>query len=374
MRLSAGMLLATVAARGLAAQEADALYPRTTALTGWELRGYHFSAGLPVRSTTQWHVPVVVVTPLGRRMSLDLTTHVASARVSTYGGASESLSGLTDSQLRLLYTLERDRAVASISLNLPTGRRSVSTSEFQVAGAVGSNYLSFPVSSFGTAFGVTAGLAYARPLGGGAWNVGLSGSVRYLGAYEPFSDQAVAYDPGIELRVRTGVDRLVGERARILMGLTVSGFGTDEFTGSGTTTTASYKAGVRFIGELAYVRLIGRSTVSLSVWDFHRLVGDTNRAASPDTKENVLNAELRVGRPLTPRLALEPFAAFRQWSPAGYVGGRLYSGGLAARWSASARLTASLAGRVDRGWVVSAGRGSADLTGYGLALFLRYRR
>lgn len=374
MRPYSVWLLAAVAVAGgeLAAQEAAPLYSRVAALSGWELRGYHFSAGLPVRSTAQWHVPVVVVAPLGRRMSLDLTTHFASANVSTYGGESESLTGATDSQLRLLYTLGRDRAVASISVNLPTGRRSVSTSEFQVAGAVGSNYLSFPVSNFGTAFGVTAGLAYARALG--AWNAGFSGSVRYLGSYEPFSDRAVAYNPGIALRVRTGVDRLVGERARILLGLTVSSFGTDEFTGTGTTTTATYKAGVRFIGELGVVRLIGRSTVTLSIWDFHRFVGDTNRAASPDTKENVLNAELRVGHPVTPRLALEPFAAFRQWGPAGYVGGRLYSGGLAARWSASERLTASLSGRLDQGWVISAGRGYADLTGYGLALFLRYRR
>jgi len=312
------------------------------------------------------------VAPVGRRMSVDLTTHVVSGKITTYAGTSEKLSGLSDTQLRLLYTLGRDRLVASLTLNLPTGKHSVSTSEFQVVGAVGSNYLSFPVSSFGTAFGATAGLAYARTLGG--WNLGFSGALRFTGNYNPFSDQSVSYNPGWETRVRGGADRVIGRNARLLVGLTFSTFSTDVYTGSGSLVSGSYNPGSRFIGDLAYVRVIGRGTLTFASWDYYRLVGHADTTALPESKENVFNAELRYGRSVAPRLVLEPLIAFRQWSPADYRGGRLYTAGLGARYGLSDQLTAHFSGRLDTGWIYAAARGRADLTGTGLTLWLRYQR
>jgi hypothetical protein len=272
----------------------------------------------------------------------------------------------------LLYTLDRDRAVASLAINLPTGQHSVSTSQFAIAGSVGSNFLSFPVSSFGTAFGVTGGLAYALPAG--AWNVGLSGSVRYVGSYSPFSDQGVSYKPGLEMRLRAGADRVIGQSSRVLLGLTTSTFSSDEFTGSGTFSGLTYKPGLRFIGDAAYLRVIGRSTLTFSAWDYLRAAGDTNSVSNPDSKENVFNAEVRFAHPVAPRLTLEPLVSFRQWSPSDYRGGRLYSGGLAARYTINDRLSASLDGRLSSGWVYVRTRGRANLTGTGLQLFLRYQR
>jgi hypothetical protein len=381
LRRSACRLAFTVAAvvpGRLAAQASDALYARFNALSGWEYRAYHFDPGLSVRTVSQWNVPLVLVAPLGRRMSLDLTSHLASGTVRTYADSTggETLTGLTDTQLRLLYTLQRDRLVASLSLNLPTGKHSVSTSAFQVSGAVGSNYLSFPVYSFGTAFGVTGGLAYAQQAG--RWNLGFSGSVRYLGSYEPFNDQPISYAPGVEMRVRAGADRLLGASGRMLLGLTTSTFSTDEFTGTGTITSGTYKPGVRFIGDAAFLRVFGRTTVTLALWDFYRTAGDTNNASNPESKENVLNVELRLARPLGAagggRVQLEPMLGFRQWSPADYRGGRLYSTGLTARIGLNDRLTTNVSGRFDTGWIYAQGRGRADLTGTGFSLWLRYQR
>jgi len=364
--------LSVLLAPGLAAQAADALYTRWTGVSGFEFQSYAFDAGLAVRKASQWNIPLAVVAPLGTHVSLDLTTHVAGASVAPSAGPSEVLTGLTDTQLRLLYTLTRDRAVASLSLNLPTGMHSVSTSDFTVAGAIGSNYLSFPVSNFGSAFGVTAGAAYAVPAG--AWNVGFSGSLRYAGSYEPFSDQPVSYKPGVEIRGRAGVDRLLGASGRVLLGLTASTFSTDQFTGTGTITSASYAPGLRFIGDAGYLRVLGRSTLRVAAWDYLRTAGDTNGAANPDTRENVFNLEARWTWPAAPRFELEPLAAFRQWSPADYRGGRLYAAGVAARYGVTDRLAASVETRYSRGWVHSRGHGFAKLTGGYLRLFLRYDR
>src|SRR6266516_2048590 len=230
MRLRTLALSVAVAATpmGLLAQGSDALYTRLSGLTGFEYRGYSFDPGISVKSVSQWNLPLIVVAPVGRRMSVDVTTHVVSGRIATYAGTVEKLSGLSDTQLRLLYTVGRDQLVASLTLNLPTGKHSVSTSDFQVVGAVGSTYLSFPVSSYGTAFGATAGL--------------------FTGTYSPFTDQSVSYNPGWETRVRGGADRVLGRNGRLLLGITFSTFSTDVYTGTGTLVGGTYDPGSRFIG------------------------------------------------------------------------------------------------------------------------------
>jgi hypothetical protein len=374
-RVRCACLVALVAAAvplRLGAQASDALYDRFNALSGWEYRRYAFDPGISLKSISQWNMPLVLVTPVGRSLSVDLTSYLVSGSVASYAGTKETLSGLTDTQLRLLYTVRRDRAVASLSFNLPTGRHSLSTSQFQVSGAVGSTYLAFPVSSFGSGFGVTGGLAYALRLG--EWNLGVSGSVRYLGAYAPFSNDTLTYSPGLEGRVRAGADRLLGQRARLLLGVTVSTFSTDVYSGSNAVLSGWYSPGARVIVDAALVRVVGRATVTALAWDFYRRAGLANGTSNPETRENVLNAELRVARPVGPRLQLEPMVAFRQWSPADYRGGRLYSAGVAARYGINDRLSANLSGRLDTGWVYARDRGFATLTGSGFTLWVRYQR
>lgn len=367
-----GLAAATTACvvSSLHAQASDALYARFNALSGWEVRGFTIDSGIGVKSVSQWNVPFVVVAPLGRKMSVDLTTYYMSGRVVTDAGT-ETLSGMTDAQVRFLYTMSRDRLVGSISFNLPTGEHAASVSQFQVAGATGSTYLSFPVSNSGTAFGVTGGLAYAQRAE--AWNVGLSGSARYLGSYTPFSDEALSYRPGMEVRVRAGADRALGERSRVLLGATVSTFSTDEYAGSNALLGGSYAPGIRFVGEFAFVRVIGRSTLTVAAWDFYRLAGDTNGIANPDTKENVLNGELRLSYPIVPRIHVEPMVAFRQWNPSDYLGGRLASGGVRVQAGLTDRLSAALAGRYDAGWI-SNGTNRPSLQGYGVSLSVRFEQ
>ena len=369
MRTRLALVTTLCLAGPLAAQGSTALYSRWNGLSGFDYQGYHFTGNVGVTDASQWSIPVVVVAPLGRKMSVDLTTRLAHSEISN--GASETLTGLTDTQLRLLYTLSRDRAVASLSLNLPTGKHSLSTSEFQVSSAVGSNFLSFPVSSLGTGFGITGGLAYAVQTGG--WNLGFAGSMRYVGSYRPFSDQSLSYKPGLEGRLRAGADRLIGQRSRLLVGLTYSTFSTDQFSGTGTVAGGWYNPGSRVIGDLGYAYTWGRTTISITAWDFYRL-GGRSTLSGTDTKENVFNTELRVARQLSPRLVLEPLVGFRQWNPASYLGGRLYSFGVNGRLGINDQLSALVSARFGPGWVSQPGVGRADVTATGLSLFVRYQR
>jgi hypothetical protein len=356
----------------LAAQGATALYTRWNALSGFEFQRYSFSGALSVQSATQWSFPVVVVAPLGRQMSLDVTTHLAHSEVS--GVTTEDFTGLTDTQLRLLYTLGRDRAVASLSFNLPTGKHSFPTSQFGVSSAMSSNFLSFPVSSLGSGFGITGGVAYAVPAGG--WNLGFAGSVRYQSSYKPFSDQALTYNPGLEGRLRLGADRVIGQRSRLLVGLTYSTFSTDQFSGSGAIVSGWYNPGPRIISDLGYAYTWGRTTVTVGAWDYLRLDGSTQSTAndSLSTKENVINAELRLARQLSARVVLEPVIGIRQWNPDSYRGGRMGIFGLNGRFGLSDRFSATLGARLTPGWVYEPSQGRSDVTGSGVSLLIRYQR
>lgn len=360
MRIRFVLVAVTLSWAGsLAAQSATALYPNWNALSGFEYQRYGFDQSYAAQSASQWSIPVVVVAPLGRQASLDLVTHYAHTEVTTTG--TTSFSGLTDTQLRLLYTIAQ-RAVASLSVNLPTGKHSFTTTQFPVSTAISSNYLSFPVNNLGSGFGVTTGLAYATPAG--AWNVGLAGSVRYQASYHPFTADTFNYNPGLEGRLRIGADRLIGERGRFLVGLTYSTFSTDQFSGTGTFVSGWYNPGSRFITDLGYAYSWGRTTLTIGAWDYYRLAGAANGASSPDTKENVFNTEARLARQLSPRFVIEPLVGFRQWNPGGVTAGRLYSFGANARLSLSDRVSGVASARYGTGWGVNA---------TGLTLYLRYQ-
>lgn len=372
MRLMLGAMLSLAAP--LSAQGATALYSRWNALSGFEFQRYGFGRGLAVGSASQWSLPLVVVAPLGRQMSLDLTTHLAQSRVTDSAGTTTDFTGLTDTQLRLLYTVGRDRAVASLSLNLPTGKHSFSSTQFGVSSAMSSNFLSFPVSSLGTSFGVTGGVAYAVPAG--AWNLGLAGSVRYQANYQPVSDSlaTLSYSPGLEGRLRVGADRLIGQRARLLLGLTYSSFSTDQFSG-GALVTGWFNPGSRFIGDFGYAYNWGRTTLTLGAWDFYRLAGNSSAdTATIDTKENVFNVELRLARQLSGRLVLEPLVGLRLWSPVNYRGGTLYTFGLTSRLGFNDRLSGIASARLGPGRVYDPTGARADVTAAGLSVFLRYQQ
>lgn len=366
MRIRLGFAAAALALAGpLAAQGTNALYPSSSALGGFEYQRYGFDTSYAARSASQWSIPVVVVAPLGRQASVDLTTHYAHTEFTSSGTI--SYSGFTDTQVRLLYTIGQQRAVASLMLNLPTGKHSFSTNQFPVSTAISSNYLSFPVNNLGTGFGVTTGLAYATPAG--SWNIGLAGSVRYQASYHPFTSDTFNYNPGLEGRLRFGADRLIGERGRFMFGETFSSFSTDQFSGTSSFVSQWFNPGARFITDLGYAYSWGRTSLTLGAWDYYRMAGSASVAGTgdstlSDTKENVFNTELRLARQLSPRFTIEPLVGFRQWNPAGGTAGRLYTVGANARFGLSDQVSGVASARFGSGWGVTA---------TGLSLYLRYQ-
>ena len=257
-----------------------------------------YTISAPINETiSQLAIPIFFAVPVLPALTIDVgssyamttferTTLDASGAATT---TTSELNGLTDTQLRASYTIGQDMLVLTAGLNIPTGSATVAPDELAAATVIGSDFLTFPVSGFGSGLGMTGGLAFARPLG--AWNFGFGVSLRYAGEYEPFEDAtgaATKFQPGPEYRVRTGIDHPFGT-GRIAFGVTYSKFGDDK------ANATSYNTGDRYIGTFSMSSsLRSGADWAFSVWNLFRSSGTLiDQSTSPSA--NITNASLAFG-------------------------------------------------------------------------------
>ncbi len=271
---------------------------------------YSFSIKTPINEkVSQMAFPMFVIVPVLPSLTIDVGTSYATAHyerqaLDSTGTAvvvSESdLSGLTDTQLRANYSLGQDFVVLTAGLNLPTGSATVSPAELDAATRIGSDFLSFPISGFGSGLGMTGGFAIARPAG--AWNLGLAASMRRASEFEPFKDAtgaATKFQPGAEVRTRVGVDHPFGT-GRISFGLTYSKFGDDK------ANSTTFNTGDRYIGQVAVSNTLKSGVdYSVVVWNLYRSSGTLiNQSTSPSA--NITNAMMIFGVRGPADIGIEP--------------------------------------------------------------------
>jgi hypothetical protein len=334
----AAALLVAAMAGNLGAQQN--LFPEGSAIGGVEARQYNFDSKTGIDHVRQVAFPLAVVAPLGQRFSFDIGTWYATTSVAAPGGDA-SFSGLTDTQVRLAYSLGRDAVVASVMVNLPTGKETTTQRQFLTSTAASSNFLLFPVNTYGSGTSVTPGLAGAVTVG--QWNLGLAASVRWSDKYQPFSDSASAglrYQPGVETRFRFGADRLIGQ-SRLTLGFTFSTFANDELQGGGLGST-TFDPGERFLVDAMLASPVGRGTVSLYAWDYNR-----TSSGSVD-RENVLAGGATGSFPLSGRTTIEPLVEARFWFPE-TGSGKLFGGGARLKIPITDEFAFIPGGRVDVG-------------------------
>lgn len=285
---------------------------------GPQFTQYSFTAPVDEK-ISEFTVPLFAVVPLTRGFTMDVGTAYAATHAEVAGVASD-ISGLTDTQLRANYTFGADFVVLTAGVNLPTGRSRVGPDEQAAAMRIGSDFLAFPITSMGTGFGATGGVAVARPLG--SWNVGFGASFRKSAAYDPFQDNNGAlfhYQPGNEYRVRLGVDRTVGT-GRMMLGVTYSAFGNDQANGS------LYNTGDRLISQASVSSAVGGVELSVAAWDLYRASGTLTDQTAVGA-DNIAN--LYVGLGARPGGALiEPSVEVRNWQQEGNLPSTMATFGL----------------------------------------------
>ena len=317
-------------------------------------------------------IPVFVSIPVGERLSFDVGTAYANARV-TAGPVHSAISGLTDTQIRGSYTFGSDLVVLTAGVSLPTGESSVNVDQFLAAGRIGNDFLAFPVSEMGTGLAATGGIAVARPFGD--WGVGAGLAVRRSHAYEPFDVPGASfrYRPGNELRARLGVDRPLAA-GRLALAVTYAAFGRDDADGS------TYNTGDRIIAQGALTGLLGTHDYTIAAYNLFRAPGEY-ASGERAGRENVANVFLALGVH-TLGTVFEPSLELRHWhqhvfdtavertqsSRLATVAVRAHArvAGLALFPSAGYTLFGRLATLDDTGRPVN-----ADLTGFSVGLVVR---
>ncbi|MFI5206536.1 MAG: hypothetical protein ACHQU8_03890 [Gemmatimonadales bacterium] len=340
---------------------------RSDALGGAEYRSVSFGSGLGIASLKELAVPLGLAIPMGSRLSLDAGTFFVSAQSQDGAGSSTTINGLTDVIVHGAYQIRPDVAVLTFSASVPTGHKTLSGQQQQIANAVATDLVPFPVTNFGSSFSVTTGLAYATPVG--PWALGLAGSFRYASSYQPISDSGfstLTIKPGAEMRLRLGADRIVGQ-GRLSLGVTYSTFSNDEIG------SQSQSPGTRLIPQFTWSTPMGRNnSVVFYGWDVYRNV-DESASVTGAVRQNTFalgaSASLRSGAN-----TLQPLFELRKgWQGPGglHNAGTLVGLGLRYQMAAGERMTLTPGFRLDLGNLATSSGGSASVSGLSVSLTAR---
>jgi len=219
------------------------------------LRQYNFAGvdSARVRGVRQFSSPISTAVSIGSSWRVDVTALYASATV-TYrhagqGGAlrSSTLRGVSDARVRATGTLIPDLLVLTAGVNVPTGRTSLSNSEFGVLRILASPSLGLGSTPVGAGASGTMGLVVARRLG--PWAVAMGGSYEHRGQYQPVAALVAGapsadFQPGGVMRASVTGDRLVGQH-QLTVALATDVFASDELRTAAVTGAAAGRTLVR---------------------------------------------------------------------------------------------------------------------------------
>lgn len=280
---------------------------------------HSYTINAPTNVTiSEFSVPLFVLVPITSSFGIDVGTSYVRAQVEQTTGAknASTINGLTDTQVRANYVIGNDFVVLTAGVNIPTGKNEVPVEQQLAAALIGNDFLAFPISNMGTGFGVTGGVAMARPVGD--WNFGAGVSVRRSSQYDPFSATGGAvlhYQPGNEYRARLGLDRAIGT-GRVTLGVTYSSFGNDDLGGS------IYNTGNRLLSQVAFDDGFGPGRLTLAGWDLYRQSGtiaditSSGQSSIALGNENIADGALSYGIPMGGAI-LEPNIEGRLWTQEG---------------------------------------------------------
>lgn len=279
-------------------------------------QSYSYSIKTPVNEKiSEIAFPIFTSVPIMPQLSVDVGTSYATVNfertINDSTRTTSKMSGLTDTQVRANYSMGQDFVVFTAGVNLPTGSATVTPAELDAATRIGSDFLTFPISGFGSGFGVTGGVAIAKPAG--AWNLGFAASMRRASEYEPFQDAAgvaTKFQPGAEIRTRVGVDHALGT-GRLSVGFTYSKFGDDK------ANSATFNTGDRFLGQVVVnSSLKGGTDYTFVVWNLYRTEGTLiNGSVSPFA--NITNAMMAFGVRGPKDVGVEPSVETRVFTAKG---------------------------------------------------------
>ncbi len=265
---------------------------------------------------SQFAFPVTFIYPVREGLSLDVTT---SPALNSYAGT--HLNGLSDTRIRGSYVFMDNHALFTFGLNTPTGKNALTTDEMGLSTILALNALNFRTPILGTGLDVNAGVVYGKEMGPVVLGLGASFLVR--GAYKPFADYNLSYNPGDEFNATVGLD--YGEENKWTGDLTFTYYSPDKVDGR-----LAFRSGVRVLVDFRHYRkmaLFGK-TSQLVFYLLNRTKGKNAYALGGGLQSESLNSngnQLEIGvvnaAPFGKTTSLKTQAAFLFYSNNAYKTG-----------------------------------------------------
>jgi len=155
---------------------------------------------------TETSIPFYAYIPISRVLSFNLQTSQATAS----GDYLQEISGLTDMQLGVNYFFESLNLVANLGVNVPSGKKELTPTEFLTSSLLSYNYFNFLVPNFGQGLNVSAGVTWAYPVND-QLVLGAGASYQYKGKFKPLQGMLLEFEPGDEILFTGGADYRLNE-------------------------------------------------------------------------------------------------------------------------------------------------------------------
>jgi len=159
---------------------------------------------------SQFMIPVSGFVPLGENFEGRFYIANTNSKLD-FSDDDYSLNGIGDLRVQFSHSFSDDRLLASVGVNLPTGKKELNfTEEWIVLQSLSYNYLNVPVRRLGEGLGLNLLLGAATMME----TVRLGGSVefQYNGEYKPY-ETGEDYKPGNQFSIGVGADTKIGQVA-----------------------------------------------------------------------------------------------------------------------------------------------------------------
>jgi hypothetical protein len=173
----------------------------------------------------QWLIPVSGFIPI--RDNFEARFHIAgSSNDLELAGDNSNLKGAGDLRVLFNHSFYDDRLLASIGMNIPTGKKKlVDPTERKIIEELSENYLTFPLRRLGDGFGFNILLGGATAAGPVRLGAGIM--YFYKGSYEPYDS---LYDPGDSYSINASADLKINDLT-LVSNVAYTGFTVDKQNG-----------------------------------------------------------------------------------------------------------------------------------------------
>ncbi|HRK74070.1 MAG TPA: hypothetical protein PLL64_07335 [Rhodothermales bacterium] len=240
----------------------------------------------------------------------------------------QTFSGVGDTQVSLSYRLPNPNLIFNATVNLPTGRSSLTSEELETVGLFSNQVLEFKLPVLGQGTALMTSVSGAFPLGEQAV---LGGGLSYIvnGGFKPLTDLEAEYKPGNEVSADVGVNFKMGSNGSLGMDAMITRYNEDYFV-----EKAVFKAGTKISTVLQYRHL--NSTTEWAALVRYRsreknaiasFVGETPAEEATNSNPAVMMARatyrMNLNKAFVPGFSVEmrSYAATPAWLSGALIGG-----------------------------------------------------